>query len=359
MIRVLIVDDSPTLRQVLQAVLESDPAIKVIGMAANGREGVQKTIELKPDLVTMDVQMPIMDGMEATRLIMERQPTPIIVVSALTDDPDLSVSFNAIRAGALQVLEKPIGPLSGILPPQSAALIMAVKLMSEVRVIRRRFSSTLAVSAAHANAPVMPHTAQLDLVAIGASTGGPAALNTILKALPADFAVPVVIVQHISTGFTEGLVNWLQRECLLKLRIVVDRQVVTTGEVYFAPDDRHLVFSATGVLGLTAAPPVNHVRPSVSVLFDTAAAWYRSAVIGVLLTGMGEDGAWGLKKIHERGGLTIAQDEATSVVYGMPKVAAELGAVDHVLPVGEIAPFLVRSTRRASQTYANFTSHAP
>lgn len=332
MIRVLIVEDSPTLRMLLKTILESDPEITVIGMATSGEEGVRQALALKPDLITMDVHLPGMDGFTATRRIMEQQPTPIVIVSSSVDHHEVMTTFNAIQAGALDVLQKP----TSVNHPDFAALreklVTTVKLMAEVKVIRH-YRSPMAQRGAGERPKVgRPYA----LLAIGASTGGPAALNSILKELPAGFPLPVLVVQHMTTGFTAGLVSWLQLESRLKIKIAEDGEYLRGGVVYVAPDDTHLLVAARGVIGLSKAPPVSHVRPSATVLFESVARVYGGEAIGVLLTGMGNDGAEGLRAMRERGALTIAQDEATSAVYGMPKAAVELGAAVQVLPLSQI-----------------------
>lgn len=345
MIRVLIVDDSPTVRLTLQTILESDPEIKIVGFAVNGQDALRKTIELRPNLVTMDVLMPEMDGIDATRLIMSQCPTPIIVISAHKSDPEMAIGFSAIQAGALQVVDKPSNAFAPESAAERATLIAAIKLMSEVRVVRRRFG------APRNDAPPPQPAAQaapksVELVAIGASTGGPAALNTILGALPAGFPVPILIVQHITVGFTQGLATWLQGGCQLSIRVARAEERIQPGIVYIAPDDRHLLITAGGRLRLADGALVNHVRPSVDVLFESIGPLYGARALGVLLTGMGEDGARGLRAIRQHGGFTLAQDESTSVVYGMPKAAAELGACNAILPLDRIAPFLVQTVMR-------------
>jgi two-component system, chemotaxis family, protein-glutamate methylesterase/glutaminase len=368
-IRVLIVDDSATARLLLTKLLTSDPDIQVVGTANDGAEAVARALELRPNLITMDIRMPRMDGLEATRRIMEQIPTPIIVVSASVDSSDLPITFSAMQAGALEVLEKPVGFGAQNFEALSQRLISTVKVMAEVMVVRRRPrppTGTLPATAPPRYPPPAPaQTSPLDggrwaehnyigslsqppaLLVIGASTGGPSALATLLKGLPADFPVPILIVQHITSGFLAGLVTWLQTTCALSLKVAQEGELVASGQVYFAPEDRHLVLSARGILGYDRAPAVSHVRPSATVLFKSAAAVYGAAVAGVLLTGMGDDGALGLKAIHDAGGITLAQDEASSVVYGMPRAAAELGAVDRVLPLERVAPAIIALARYA------------
>jgi two-component system chemotaxis response regulator CheB len=339
MIRVLIVDDSPTVRLLLQTTLEADPEIRVAGFAVNGQDAVQQTNALRPDIVTMDVEMPLLNGIEATRLIMEQCPTPIVIVTSHSSDND-AVTFNALRMGALQVLEKPTDLASQMRQQERDLFVATIKALSEVRVVRRRFDRSLRTSAASGNQ--LPQLRRrVEIVAIGASTGGPAALNAVLRTLPATLALPLVIVQHITAGFTQGLVEWLQHDCLLPLHIVLQPTTMAPGTIYFAPDERHLFVRNKHLLDLSDAPPVNHVRPSVDVLFESVARCYGGATAAALLTGMGEDGAAGLQAVYLQGGITIAQDEATSIVYGMPKAAADLGVCNYILPLPEIGPRLV------------------
>ncbi len=338
MIRVLIVEDSPTICALLQAMLETDPAIRVIGTAKDGAEGLKKAVALKPDLITMDLQMPVMDGLEATRRIMQESPTPIVVVSAHLDSTELSLTFNAIQAGALDVLAKPSLANFDVMREQ---LVTSVKLMSEVKVIRRMNPNRLGTP----TTPTQPRTSNhFAVVAIGASTGGPAALNSLFKVMPRDFPLPIVVVQHMAAGFIEGMVRWMQIESNLEIRIAQQGERILPGMVYFAPDEHHLFFESRDVLGLNQAPPVSHVRPSATVLLQSVAKIYGAQAIGVILSGMGDDGALGLQALHGHGGMTLAQDEATSVVYGMPRVAVELGAVDQILPLEQVAPTLAELT---------------
>jgi two-component system chemotaxis response regulator CheB len=332
-IRVLVVDDSATIRKLLTAMLEADPQIRVIGTAADGEAAVQQALLLKPDLITMDIQMPLLDGLEATRRILAERPTPIIVVSAMGDDSGNHPTFDAMQAGALDVIKKPSGLGSADFQLIAQQLVTSVKLLAEVKVVRRRVGRVTAPITAPL--PVVRHKPAV--LAMGASTGGPAALNAVLRGLPDAFPLPVLVVQHIAAGFLPGLLAWLQRECRLPLQMAQAGQALTPGVVSFAPDDHHLVVAARGRLGLNQDPPLSHVRPSATALLQSVARVYGAEAIGVVLTGMGDDGALGLQALHARGGVTIAQDEASSVVYGMPKVAVELGAVDYVRPLDRIA----------------------
>lgn len=334
MIRVLIIEDSPTMRILLRNILESDADLKVIGMAPNGEEGVRQALALKPDIITMDIHMPGMDGFEATRRIMEQRPTPIVIVTSSVERSEMMITFNAMQAGALEVIEKPTATMHPDFAMLRERLITTVKLMSEVKVIRRYRSHSTPRGLGEEGARVARPYA---LLAIGASTGGPAALNTLFKGLPPTFPLPVLVVQHMTTGFTAGLAAWLQLESRLTVKVAAEGEYLQPGTIYIAPDDTHVQVLNRGLIGLSKAPPVSHVRPSATVLFESVARVYGGEAIGVLLTGMGDDGARGLKAMHDRGAATIAQDEATSAVYGMPKVAAELAAANQVLPLPQIA----------------------
>jgi two-component system chemotaxis response regulator CheB len=294
---------------------------------------VRQALALKPDLITRDSHLPGMDGFEATRRIMEQRPTPIVIVSSSVERSEVMVTFNAIQAGALDVLEKPVASNHPNFSALCARLITTVKLMSEVKVIRRYRSHT----PPHTVGNSAPVARRFALLAIGASTGGPAALNTVFRGLPTGFPLPLLVVQHMTIGFTAGLVAWLQLESRLAIKLANEGEQLNPGTIYIAPDDTHVQVLNRGVIALSKAPPVSHVRPSATVLFESVARVYGGEAIGVLLTGMGDDGARGLKAMHDRGAPTIVQDEATSAVYGMPKVAVELGAADQRLPLPQIS----------------------
>jgi len=342
MIRVLVVEDSPTVREFLLQILGSDPAIEVVGTAETGEEALEAVARTKPDVITMDVHMPKMNGFDATRQIMETHPTPIIIVSGTTDFTDTSKAFRAIEVGALALLQRP----NGIGHPEhkrtTADLIQTVKLMSEVKVVRRwprsRPTDSLAMAALSPEIPL--RTVQPRIVAIGASTGGPPVLETILSRLPNDFSVPVLIVQHIAAGFTQGFVEWLAQSSSLPVQVPRPGETVFSGRVYVAPDGFQMAIGADGRVSLNTDLPENGLRPSVSYLFRSVAKTYGKSAIGVLLTGMGKDGASEMKTMKEQGAVTIAQDQESSVVHGMPGEAIRLGGATYILSPEKIGAAL-------------------
>ncbi len=362
MIRVLVAEDSPTARTLLVAMLDSDPEIEVIAQAATGIEAVEMAERLEPDLITMDIHMPELDGFEATERIMLRSPRPIIIVSSQARDADVSLSLDATRAGALLVLPKPEGPGSGHFSNDQRQLVTMVKALSRVKVVRRwRGSGPLRHSPSEGNADTsvarttparrgsqQTARAKAIMVAIAASTGGPAALRDLLAMLPADFAAPILIVQHIAKGFVQGLATWLGTDSRLKVKVAADGEVPSPGTVYVAPDGLHMEVRKTSPdhfrISLTSSAPMGTFRPSASRLFSSVAASVGSRALAVILTGMGDDGVAGLLDIHRVRGAVIAQDETSSVIYGMPREAVRAGVVDEVVSLHNLPGRLVELT---------------
>lgn len=335
MIRVLIVDDSPTLRLLIRRLLEMDPELQVVGEATNGQEAITLCRSLNPDIITMDIRMPKMDGYGAIRHIMSEMPRPIVVLTSTRSELEQGNTYKATEEGALMVLKKPRGlPGSGSEANQFTAQI---KSMAGVKVVRRirPFREGRPIESPGLT-PRKRNTQEVSLVAIGVSTGGPPALLTLLSQLPADFSIPVVIIQHISKGFLPGLVRWLNNSTPLQVKIAGNGDLLQAGSVYLAPDDYHLGIKTINRVFLWKAPLVDGHCPSATVLFNSIAESYGPAAVGILLTGMGRDGASGLKALHDAGGHTIAQDETTCIIFGMPKEAIALGAVNEVLPLDRI-----------------------
>ncbi|HUX42037.1 MAG TPA: chemotaxis-specific protein-glutamate methyltransferase CheB [Rectinemataceae bacterium] len=336
-IRVLVADDSAIARAVLRDILEVDPEIAVIGEARDGREAVDLARRLRPDIVTMDLGMPILDGMGAITEIMASNPLPILVVSSAFD---AEKAYAAVQRGALEVLAKPDAS-----DASRAELVGKVKALAsaKVRTLPRQGgqrsaapSPGFAVAASNVEAGVQP------VFAIASSTGGPQALARILSALPQDFPASILIAQHISDGFAPGLVQWLSTITKLKVRLAAGGELPAAGEVYISPSESNLSLAPSGrlLLGTQVGRQVFH--PLCDALLASVAAARGKRGVGIILTGMSEDGARGLAEIKASGGLTIAQDEASSVVFGMNKVAIERGAALKVLSIEDIAPEMCR-----------------
>jgi two-component system chemotaxis response regulator CheB len=332
-IRVLIAEDSAFVAEVLAGVLGSDPEIVVVGRARNGEEAVELARRLRPDVITMDVRMPVLDGIGATEAIMAEVPTPILIVSAAVDEKGTETAFEAIRAGAMDVVEKPRGAFSRDYLAMGAELLRRLKLVSRVRPVRRPARRR------KPGAPPMDlpgPSGRGRIVAVAASTGGPAAFSYILGQLPREFPWPLLAVQHIAPGFLDGFVRWLQTQTEMEVRTAEHGEWPRAGTVYFPPDGFHLGVDSGGRIVLDPSAPVDGHRPSATYLFRSVARSYGAQGIGVILTGMGEDGARGLLDLRREGGWTAAQDEATSVVAGMPGAAVDLGAAERVLPLERI-----------------------
>lgn len=340
-INVLVAEDSTVIRMFLVHLLESDPQIRVIGAVNDGQAALDFVKENKPDVVLMDIHMPRLDGFEATRRIMETQPVPIVICSATTNIKDIVITFQAMEAGAIACIEKPLGPEHDDFEVMAAHLLETVKLLSEVKVVRRSARSRAAPVPATPPAKWPRAPAVIKLIGIGASTGGPPVLRTILAGLPKDFPVPMLVVQHIAHGFLAGMAAWLNQTTGFQIHIASYGTSPLPGHVYLAPDDFHMGINASGGIVLTREEPENHLRPSVSFLFRSLSAAYGPNALGVLLTGMGRDGAEELKAMKDKGAITIAQDRESSVVHGMPGVAIALGGATHVLPADNIAAALV------------------
>lgn len=346
--RVLLVEDSATVRGRLREVLQSDAEIELVGEAADGKRAIELCQELRPDVVTMDMMLPVMSGLAATEYIMAHFPTPILIVSASVNRGELFKTYEALAAGAVDVLEKPRGD-----EPDGSwerNYLRTLKLVSRIRVIThpRGRLRPLEIPAAEPGPGQSTLPAQAcALVAIGASTGGPGAIVDILRALPASFQLPLLLVLHISEPFGVAFADWLDTQANRRVAYPREGQLLSsaTGRVVMAPPGRHMLLEG-GRFRLSDAPERHSCRPSVDVLFESLARDQGPAVAACLLTGMGRDGAAGLLALRQAGALTIAQDEATCVVYGMPREAVLLNAAKRVLPLPEIAPALARLSTR-------------
>ncbi len=345
MIDVLIVEDSRVVLDYLVYVLSCDPDIRVMATASTGEEAVAYLQQCQPNLILMDIHMPKMDGFEATRQIMATHPVPIVICTGSPSFGDSHTAMRTLEAGALAVLKKPMGFGDPAAEVQTAELIKTVKLMSEVKVVRRWNRTPGAAPVVVA--PLLPDFIRHDtaVVAIGASTGGPPVIFQILSGLPCTFPAPILVVQHISPGFTGGFAAWLATASSLPVHVARGGEMPLPGHVYVAPDDHHLRVGLAGELQATWDAPLYGLRPSVAVLFRSVAERFGRRAIGVLLTGMGRDGAEELKLLADQGALTVAQDEASCVVFGMPAEAIRLGAARFVLPPQKITDLLIAAVQ--------------
>jgi two-component system chemotaxis response regulator CheB len=328
-INILLADDSSLVRHVLSDILHARHDLRVIGCASNGREAVEMTLALSPDLVVIDLLMPVLDGIGAIEEIMAHAPTPVLVLHAAADPKDVERALSAVKHGALQVMEKPVLTSAAALDHFALRFVEAVQLLSGIRVIRRPLRKPRRETVDRTGPGGTPTP---NLLAIGASTGGPKAVMSLLKSLPADFPATVFIVQHIAEGFAEGFATWLNRECTLPVRLAVDGAKYSIGEALVAPNGCHMTVS-DGRIWLTRGAPVNCCRPSIDVFFASLALRPCDQVVGLLLSGMGKDGAQGLLGIKKRGGMTLVQDEPSCAIFGMPKAALHLDAVNEVLHI--------------------------
>lgn len=345
-IRVLIADDSATARGILRALIESEPGLEVCGEAADGAEAVRHVLALGPDLVTMDLQMPVMDGLEAIRRIMDQRATRILVVSAVAD---AASALRAVASGALDALAKPS-------LEDGEDFIRRLRMLAGVPVIRhlrsRRSASGLAAEGGPAGnaGAASPVQAQLPpLLAIAVSTGGPQALASLLPALPAEFPAAVLVAQHIADGFAAGMAEWLGELCAMPVGLARDGEPVRPGRIYIADSKAHLQVADGGLLQLQPRRDGEFYHPSCDRLLTSTARVGGERSIGLILTGLGKDGVAGIRAIAAAGGETIAQDEASSVVYGMNREAVANGCVQRVLPLERIAPELLAATHRRSR----------
>jgi two-component system, chemotaxis family, protein-glutamate methylesterase/glutaminase len=341
-IGVLVVDDSPTVREFMSRILDSDPDIRVVGTARDGNEAIGMLDQKHPDILTMDVIMPGMDGYATTRKIMETRPTPIVLVSGTEDPHEVETVFRSMQAGALAILARPLGPGHPGPSQKTEDLIRTVKALAEVKVVRKwprgGHPQPHRVSIKYLPRPAIP----VDVVAIGASTGGPLALKTVLRGLPKKFPTPILIVQHMTQGFMEGFVNWLAHETGRDVRLGRNGDWIQPGVAYVAPSGAHMLVGKGGRLLADSGESVNGASPSVSCLFGSAVQAFGARALGVLLTGMGRDGAEELKRMREAGAVTIAQDKESSIVHGMPGEAIRLGAASYILSLEDIPTALER-----------------
>jgi two-component system, chemotaxis family, protein-glutamate methylesterase/glutaminase len=343
-IRVLLVEDSRIALVILKRILDTSPEIEVVGEAHTGLEALTLIPKVEPDVICTDLHMPQMDGLEFIFQVMELYPRPILVISVSVQEDDTKHVFELLEAGAVDIFPKPTAGLAADNELFKRELINKIKILSGVRVFRKKRKSLSQVKNLEAdNFSAFAYKSYIKpkIVVIGASTGGPQALKELFTQLPADFPVPVICVQHICFGFLQGLIDWLASHCRLTIQIAKVGDMPKPGKIYFPAEQLHLELDVWGRFIYSDSPPVAGHRPSVTVSFESVAKFYGNATVGILLSGMGRDGADGMQAIAQAGGLTIAQDEATSVVFGMPKEAINLGAAKQILPIQAIAPRLL------------------
>lgn len=332
----LVVDDSKFMQEVLSAILNCDDELKIIGVADNGQDAIEKVESLKPDFVTMDITMPVMDGLEAIGHIMDKHPIPIMVI---TDIKDAKVAFHALSLGALDVF-----PKSDVQPEKAELLIRKTKVLAKVKVIRH-IRNRIAEVKPQKTAPANVSHSYRKIVAIASSTGGPKALAGILSALPADFPFPIMISQHIESGFVASLVDWINHVSPLTVKTPREGEALAPGTAYISPANKNMVVDFSGKIIFNDIEPADIYHPSCNKMLSSVGQTYGQNSIGLILTGMGNDGLEGIKTIKANGGITIAQDEPSSIVFGMPKEAIESGCIDTVLALGEISKYLIGLAR--------------
>jgi two-component system chemotaxis response regulator CheB len=333
-IKVLIVDDSPFVRKALLRIFDSEPSISVVGVARNGKEAIEKTLSLKPDVLTLDIMMPVIDGIETLKIIMEQSPLPVLVLSQFTHE-GAELTLKALELGAMDFVDKSSKGFMDF-------LALSAEIISKVKAIAHNEPKKLVYEAC----VLSGYRSQgiVDVVAIGTSTGGPPALEMILQKFPRDISFGVLIVQHMPKGFTATLAERLDSMCTIRVKEAEDREKIEPGTALIAPSGLHMKARKGSRAIRLEGEPLNLIhRPSVDVLFQSVGEVYGERSMGVILTGMGSDGARGMGIIKEKGGLTLAQDEETSVIFGMPKVAIKSGVVDKVVPLTEMAEEIMKN----------------
>ena len=341
-IRVLLVDDSLITLVILKRMLAATPEIVVVGTATNGKEALDVIPALQPDVICTDLHMPVMDGLELTRAVMKKFPRPILVLSISVQKEQTANIFQLLEAGAIDVMAKPIGTEGMNFRLNAQELVSKIKILAGVVIIRKPGIAQDAIMPSHSISPLQFEAAAPHIIGIGASTGGPQAFQEILMSLPASFPVPLLCVQHISEDFMQGMVDWLSEKCPLKIVTAETGDLPQPGTAYFPRSGTHLAVNSRGTLACTEEPAYNGHRPSINITFKSVAQHYGNKAAGILLTGMGRDGVEGMLAIAQAGGATIAQDEESSIVFGMPKEAIKANAARYVLPLSKIAPALVK-----------------
>jgi two-component system chemotaxis response regulator CheB len=350
-IRVLLVEDSQVTLVILRRILNSSLQIQVVGEARTGLEALELIPKVQPDVICTDLHMPKMDGLEFTSEVMALYPRPILVISSWVQEEDSPHVFQLLKAGALDIFPKPSAGLTTEDKLLNQELINKIQILSGVKVFKKKRKSPSPVKSLETFSS--KSYSKPEIVAIGASTGGPQAIYEVFAQLPSNFPVPVICIQHICVGFLQGFIDWLSSSCRLPIQIAKPGDKPQPGMIYFPPEQQHLELDDRGRFICSNSPRLDGHRPSVTVTFKSVAKFYGGATVGILLTGMGRDGAEGMQCIAQAGGLTIAQDEATSVIFGMPKEAIDLGAAKLILPIHAIAPRLLALLEKQFPVFEN------
>lgn len=336
-IKVLIVDDSMVSQKLYKGLLSRDDRFEVVGIASDGQQAIDHVINLHPDVVSMDINMPLMDGIEATRKIMQLSPVPILIVSSLYQSGEVGMAMEVLEAGAVNILPKPHGPGHPKFEYTARKYLNMLQTMSEIKVVKRRFIPTNSAPVTINNfrennsKPCLQAT-EYKVIVIGASAGGPEGVKTILNGLNPSIPVPILVVQHIDPHFAEGYCDWLRSTSSVPVHIAAADEVLIAGHAYFPPGDQHLILKSETLATISNDPPMKGLRPAVGHLFNSAANIFREKVIAVILSGMGKDGADELKMLKNTGAFTLVQDEASCLVFGMPGEAVKLDAACKILP---------------------------
>ncbi|MCS7208591.1 MAG: chemotaxis response regulator protein-glutamate methylesterase [Fimbriimonadales bacterium] len=349
-IRVLVVDDSMFMRRMISDLLSQDTELEVVGAARNGQEGLELARRLQPDVITLDVEMPVMDGVTMLQKLMQEQPTPVLMLSSLTTE-GAEVTLRCLELGAVDFVAKPSGSISLDIYKISSQIIEKVKAVARARLAVAPPTARPVPVSPLPSVPAGRPTHEAPLVVIGSSTGGPRALHTVMSSLPANLHAKILLIQHMPEGFTRSLAERLDRSSAFTVREAQGGETLEAGVAYLAQGGKHLIVERGGKIRLTQDPPVHGVRPAVDVALLSVAQHYQGAVIVAILTGMGSDGAAGLRALHAKGAYTIAEDESTSVVFGMPRAAIQTGCVKRIAPLHQIAEAITEGVRELCNKY--------